>query len=83
MSLVLFELLPQHWNLVGVNLNKFLCGPFKRNVWDCRSPSLHSTIIPTGFYSHKLWELLFLVLEPWTRLPGVGLGLLLSGDLHS
>ena len=29
---------------------------------------------PTGFYSQKLWELMFLVLKPWARWSGLGLG---------
>ena len=28
----------------------------------------------TGFYSQKLWEFIFLALEPWAEGPGVGLG---------
>ena len=34
--------------------------------------------IPAGFCSQKLWGLIFLVLEPWTGWPDVGLGLLAS-----
>ena len=34
--------------------------------------------IPTGFCSQKLWELIFLALEPWAGVPGVELGLLTS-----
>ena len=48
--------------------------PFKRNAWDFRSPLSHSATIPTGFYSQKLWGLLFPPLEPWSGGPGVGLG---------
>ena len=32
--------------------------------------------IPIGFYSQKMWGLLFLALEPWAEGPGMGLGLL-------
>ena len=40
-------------------------------------PEVSSTdSIPTGFCSQKLWGLIFLVLEPWTGGPGVGLGFL-------
>ena len=34
--------------------------------------------IPTDFCSQKLWGLIFLALESWTGVPGVGLGLLAS-----
>ena len=41
------------------------------------APEVSSTdLIPTGFCSQKLWELIFLTLEPWAGRPGVGLGLL-------
>ena len=40
------------------------------------APEVSSTnSIPTGFYSLKLWGLIFLALEPWAVGPGVGLGL--------
>ena len=53
---------------------KSMCGPFKRNVSDSRSPLSYSFTICTGFYSKKLWGLIFLVLESWAEGIGVGLG---------
>ena len=42
-----------------------------------KAPIVSSTdSIPTAFCSQKLWGLFFLVLEPWARGPGMGLGLL-------
>ena len=41
------------------------------------APEVSSTnSIPTGFYSLKLWGLIFLALEPWAGEHGAGLGLL-------
>ena len=48
--------------------------PFKRNAWGSQNPLFRSAIIPTGFHSQKLWELLFPTLEPWAWKSGVGLG---------
>ena len=40
-----------------------------------RTPEMSSTdSIPTGFYSQKLWGLIFLALELWAGGTGVGLG---------
>ena len=42
-----------------------------------RIPAISSTnSFPAGFGSRKLWELIFLALEPWAGGPGVGLALL-------
>ena len=39
------------------------------------NPPVSSTApTPTGFYSQKLWGLIFLVLEPWAGWSGLGLG---------
>ena len=45
------------------------------------APEVSSTnSIPTGFYSLKLWGLIFLALEPWAGWSGVGLGVPCSRD---
>ena len=66
------SLVPQCWNSEWVSLSKSIWGLFKRNAWDFRSPLSHSATIWAGFYSQKLWGLLFLPL--WAGAPAVGLG---------
>ena len=63
MSLMPFQLLPQLWSSEGVSLSKSLHKPFKRNFLGPRSPPSHLAITPAGFYSQKLWGLLFMALE--------------------
>ena len=63
-----------HWSSGGVNPSKFVCWPFKRNFLELQKLPSSSDSIPAGFYSQKLWVLLFLALEPWAGDSGVGLG---------
>ena len=50
-----------------------MCG-LRGTAW---GPAVSSTdSIPAGFYSQKLWGLIFLALEPWAGETSVGLGLL-------
>ena len=51
-----------------------MCGFFKVTAWGSRSFSPDS--IPAGFCSQKLWGFIFLALETWAGVSGVGLGLL-------
>ena len=71
MSFVPFELLPQCWHRTSES--NYMCGPFKSNIWDSRSPPPHSATTPAGFQSQDLWGLFFLALEPWAGEVGVGL----------
>ena len=59
---------------ISLSASKSVLGPFKRNTWGSSSPPSHSATILAGFYSQKLWRLLFLALEPWAGEPGVELG---------
>ena len=49
-------------------------GPLKGTAWDSSSTPSPSASILTGFYSQKLWGLLFLALESWAGGPSVGQG---------
>ena len=57
-----------------MSLSESVCGPFKRNCQRLQQFLSFTVSIPTGFYSLKLWRLIFLALEPWAGAPGVGLG---------
>lgn len=84
MSLVTFELQLQCWSSERVSPRKSMCGPFKWNTWDSSCSTSHSVTIPAGFYSQKLWGILFLALKLWAGGPGVGLEPLdPQGDLHN
>lgn len=72
LSLAPFELLPQNWSLEPLSSVKSVL-PFKRNTWNSSSSLSHLALISTGWYSHKLWQLIFMVLEPWTGGSAVGL----------
>ena len=74
MSQMSLKQLPQHWSSEWQSLSKFICKPFKKNIWDSRAPLSHSDTIPTGFYSQKLWGYRFIALKPWAERPSVGLG---------
>ena len=63
--LVPFELLPPYWSSEQVILSKCVHGPFERNTWDSTSPPSPSPTLLAGFYSQKLWGLLFLAPELW------------------
>lgn len=71
-SLVPFELLPQHWSSEHMSLCKSVCGHFKRNTWDSSStfpspptpPHTHLSHNLAGFYSYKSWGLFFWAVEP-------------------
>ena len=65
MSMFPFKLLPLCWSSEGMSQSKSVYRPFKRNSWDSRRPLSNSATTPTGFYSQKLWGLLFLALKPW------------------
>ena len=77
MSLVLFNILSPCWSSEGVSLSNSMHGPFKRNCQGVQQFLSFSASSPTGFYSQKLWWLIFLALEPWAGGPGVGLGILI------
>nr|KAF6469801.1 hypothetical protein HJG59_011159 [Molossus molossus] len=70
-SLVPAELPPPCWSLEGVGPSKSLHRPFKRNCLGLQKPQPPSALIPTGFYSQKLWGLLFLAVVPWAVGSGV------------
>lgn len=55
-SLVLFKLLPQHWNseLVSPSASKSVHGPFKRSAWDSSLPLSHSATISTVFSARNV-----------------------------
>ena len=53
---------------------KPVSGPLRGGSWESQFLPLSQP--PTGFYSQKLWGLIFLVLEPWAGLSSVGLGFL-------
>lgn len=59
---------------LSVNLSKSLCKFFMMNSCDSSNPLSHSAAISASIYSFRLWGFLFLVLEPWTREPAMGLG---------
>ena len=60
-----------------MTLSKFVYGFFKGNFFLRETPEVSSTdSVPDGFYSQKLWGLIFQVLELWVGGPGVGLVLL-------
>ena len=61
----------REWVWVGESM----CGFFKRNCLGGSAVSFTDSIL-TGFRSQKLWWLMSLPLETWTRGPGVGLGFL-------
>ena len=67
MALLPFELLPQHWNLEGRMQSKAVHRPFNRNCLRLWKPLSYSATLPGGFYSQKLWRLLFLVWD-WDSL---------------
>ena len=69
-----FNLLPLHWNSEGVSLNKSVHGPFERNCLGLQKFLSSTVLIPTEFYSQKLWRLIVLALELWAWGPGFGLG---------
>ena len=73
MSLKPSNLLPPHWSSKGVSPNKSVWGPFKSNCLGFQKFLSSTTSILTGFYSQKLWRIIFLALEPWAGGPGVGL----------
>ena len=59
------------WSPEGVSLHRSSVpwGPWKRRL--LRIPVSSTAPIPTGYYSQKLWELIFLTLEPWAGWYGV------------
>ena len=48
-----FEVLLHCLSSETVSLSKSMCGPFKRNSWDSRSPLSHLAKILVYFYSEK------------------------------
>ena len=65
MSLMPFNLLSLCWSSEGVSPIKSVHGPFKRNSQIAQQFLSSTASIPSGFYSQKLWQHLFLALEPW------------------
>ena len=63
MPLVTFNLL-QGWIPQGVNLSKFLCGAFQEEMPENPTFFFPTDSTLTGFYSQKLWGLIFLALNP-------------------
>ena len=68
-----FNLLPLCWSSEGVSLSKFVCGPFKRSHLRLQQLLSQIALVHTGFYSQKLWGLIFLALESWALGPHEGL----------
>ena len=70
--LVPFKLLSQWcWSSEGVSLSKSMCGFFKGNSLGLQNflPLTQSLLV---FVGQKLWGLIFLALEPWAGVPGMG-----------
>ena len=82
MTWVLFKVLPQCWSPEGIRLSKSFWSPPQEEMPE--NPTVSSADpTPTGFYSQKLWGLIFLALEPWTGWSDVGLrSLVLKISLH-
>ena len=67
------SLAPFKWlELRRVSWREPMRSPLKGTAWDSRSPLSPSSSIPAGFYSQKLWGLLFLALGPWAGGPAMG-----------
>ena len=62
-SLVSFNLLPWCWSSKGVSLSKSVHGHIKRNCLGLLQFLSSTASILAGFYSQKLWRLIFPVLE--------------------
>ena len=73
MPLAPFKVLPQCWSPEGVSLSKSTCGALQEEMPE--NPTVSSADpTPTGFYSQKLWGLIFLALRPWAGWSGLELG---------
>ena len=59
---------------IGLRGSESECGSFKKKCLGLQKLLSSSASISAGFYSQKLWELLFLALEPWAGGPGCGAG---------
>ena len=80
-SSVAFQVLLQRWSSEGVSLSKSGWA-LQKEMPGIPEISVFLSLIPTGFYSHKLRGLLFLAQEPWAGGLRVGLGpLALPGQL--
>ena len=74
LSLMSFNLPPFCWSSDWVSPSTSVHGPFKSKCQGVQQLLSSTASIPTGFYSQKLWRLIFLVLKPWVGGPGVTLG---------
>ena len=79
LSLVPFELLPQHWAW-REHVQISLCGPFKRNTWTAAALYLIQPQFLLVFTIRIYGNFSSWILEPWAGELGVGLGPLTSQE---
>ena len=82
MPLVPFKLLPWLcWSSEWVCLRKFGVDTLRGTARKSSSFFFLTNSNPIGFYSQKLWGLIFLALQPWVGVPSMGLAPPSSQDI--